>query len=66
MNKELANKSSYKSVIDIIDHLSKFMALYPIEENNDINATNSITEFSVCRKIRKSYRPIMVFDIIII
>ena len=45
LHTELVNVSGFKWVIDIIDHFSKFMASYPIEDNNAINVLNAIKEF---------------------
>ena len=45
LNDELANISGYKWAIDIIDHFSKFMGSYSIEENNPVNTLICIKEF---------------------
>ena len=47
LHQELAKITGYSWVIDIIDHFSKYIMSFPVENNNAVNALNCLKEFCI-------------------
>ena len=47
LHEELAKNTGYSWVIDIIDHFSKYIMSFPVENNNAVNALNCLKEFCI-------------------